>query len=136
MILNVTYRLFTKVTPGYFYYVAVNVLVSRGTVMTTANSSSNLIGQLGLLQQFLSLDTVTGQTNSRILPPPVQTGIPVTVLKSSTPSLVMATIAETCSPLNKFRCFIGVFLFMPYANCQYLSLLSHPISSTNTNSSG
>ena len=43
--------------------------------MTTTNSSSNLIGQLGLLQQFLSLGAVAGQTNSRILPPPVQTGI-------------------------------------------------------------
>ena len=42
--------------------------------MTTTNSSSNLIGQLGLLQQFLSLGAVAGQTNSRILSPPVQTG--------------------------------------------------------------
>ena len=45
--------------------------------MTTTNSSSNLIGQLGLLQQFLSLSAVTGQTNSRILPPPVQSSIAV-----------------------------------------------------------
>ena len=43
--------------------------------MTTTNSSSNLIGKLGLLQQFLSLGAVTGQTNSRILSPPDQTGI-------------------------------------------------------------
>ena len=42
--------------------------------MSGQNSNSNLIGQLGFLQQFLPLGTVTGQT-LRNLPPPVQTTV-------------------------------------------------------------
>lgn len=43
--------------------------------MSGQNSNNNLIGQLGLLQQFLSLGTVAGQANQalRNLPPSVQT---------------------------------------------------------------